>query len=50
MDEERQVIVACTLSSQPSDTASFLPFIAETQTQLGRLPEKVSADTASEPR
>ena len=45
VDEERQVIVACTLSSQPSDTAGFLPLLAETQTQLGRLPEKVSADT-----
>jgi len=45
VDEESQVIVACTLSSQPSDAAGFLPLLAETETQLGRLPDKVSADT-----
>ena len=45
VDEESQVIVACTLSPQPSDAAGFLPLLAETEAQLGRLPEKVSADT-----
>ncbi len=45
VDEESQVIVACTLSSQPSDAAGFLPLLTETEDRLGRLPEKVSADT-----
>lgn len=45
VDEESQVIVACTLSSQPSDAAGFLPLLDETETQLGRLPTKVSADS-----
>lgn len=45
VDEQSQVIVACTLSSQPSDAAGFIPLLAETEAQLGRLPEKVSADT-----
>lgn len=45
VDEESQVIVACTLSAQPSDAAGFLPLLTETEAQLGRLPEKVSADT-----
>jgi len=37
--------VACTLSAQPNDTLAFLPLLAEIGTQLGRLPEKVSADS-----
>ena len=45
VDEESQVIVACTLSAQPSDAAGFLPLLAETEAQLGRLPKKVSSDT-----
>lgn len=45
VDEKSQVIVACTLSAQPSDAAGFLPLLAETEAQLGCLPEKVSADT-----
>jgi transposase len=45
VDEESQVIVACTLSAQPSDAVGFLPLLAETEAQLGRLPKKVSADT-----
>ncbi len=45
VDEESQVIVACTLSAQPSDAAGFLPLLSQTETELGRLPEKVSADT-----
>ena len=45
VDEQSQVIVACTLSAQPSDAAGFLPLLSETETQLGRLPEKVSADS-----
>jgi hypothetical protein len=45
VDEAHEVIVACTLSAQPSAAAGFLPLLAETETQLGRLPEKVSADT-----
>jgi transposase len=45
VDEEAQVIVGCTLSAQPSDAVGFLPLLLETETQLGRLPEKASADT-----
>lgn len=45
VDEEHQVIVACTLSAQPSDAAGFLPLLTETKGRLGRLPDKVSADT-----
>jgi transposase len=45
VDEESQVIVACLLSAQPSDAAGFLPLLAETEDQLGRLPDKVWADT-----
>jgi len=45
VDEESQVIVGCTLSAQPSDAAGFLPLLAETETQAGRLPKKISADT-----
>jgi transposase len=45
VDEAHQIIVGCTLSSSPNDTPAFLPLLAETETQAGRLPEKVSADT-----
>jgi len=44
VDEVHQVIVACPVSAQPSDAAGFLPLLCETETQLGRLPQKVSAD------
>jgi len=39
------VIVGCTLSAQPSDAAGLLLLLAETEDQLGRLPEKATADT-----
>ena len=45
VDEHSRVIVACTLSAQPNDTLAFLPLLAETHSQCGRLPERVSADT-----
>jgi transposase len=45
VDEQNQVIVACALSSQPNDTLAFLPLLLEIDTQLGRLPQKVSADS-----
>jgi transposase len=44
VDEHSQVIVACALSPQPNDTLAFLPLLSEIDTQLGRLPLKVSAD------
>ena len=45
VDEAHQVIVGCTLSSQPNDSLAFLPLLGEINTQCGRLPEKVSADS-----
>ncbi len=43
VDEERQG--SWPAPELPTKTPRFLPLLAETQTQLGRLPEKVSADT-----
>jgi transposase len=45
VDEEHQVIVACTLSAQPNDTSGFVPLLDETERGLGRLPKKASADS-----
>jgi|GEM_PF-3400251 len=40
-----QVIVACSLSAQPSDAVVFLPLVSHIGVNLGRRPEKVSADS-----
>jgi transposase len=45
VDEAHQVIVACTVSAQPSDAVGFLPLLCEIESELGRLPEKISADS-----
>jgi transposase len=45
VDEHSQVIVACALSAQPNDIYGFLPLLDETERGLGRLPEKISADS-----
>lgn len=45
VDEEHQVIIACALSPQPNDTLAFLPLLSQLDTQLGRLPERMSADS-----
>jgi transposase len=45
VDEASQVIVACALSPQPNDTAAFIPLLSEIETEFGRRPAKVSADS-----
>jgi len=45
VDEASQVIIACTLSAQPSDAVGFLLLLSEIDTQFGHLPKKVSADS-----
>ena len=44
VDEAGQVIIACALSSQPSDTVAFLPLLSDIDAQFGR-PPKITADS-----
>ena len=45
VDDARQVIVACSLSAQPSDAVAFLPILREMHANLGEQPMKLSADS-----
>ena len=45
VDEHSQIIVAASLTQQANDKQQFLPLLAQVEENLGRLPERVSADS-----
>lgn len=44
VDADSHVIVACLLSNQPPDAEYFVPVLEEVEANLGRRPDKASAD------
>ena len=45
VDGQAQIIVAATLTQAANDKQQLVPVLAEVKTNLGRLPEKVTADS-----
>jgi hypothetical protein len=44
VDDQAQIIVAATLTQAANDKQQLMPVLAEVKTNVGRLPEKVTAD------